>query len=805
MKRYVCIHGHFYQPPRENPWLEEVELQDSARPYHDWNERVTAECYARNSASRIVDGENRIIDLINNYSKISFNVGPTLCAWMERHKPEVLEAIVAADKMSRERFDGHGSALAQIYNHMIMPLANARDKYTQVYWGIIDFRRRFGRFPEGIWLPETAVDIATLEVLAQLKVKFTILSPHQAESFKTTRKGERWHHAQGSIETKMPYSCTLPSGKSIGLFFYDSAISHDIAFGRLLDNGEQFANRLIGAFDPDETAPQIVHVATDGESYGHHRRYGEMALSYCLHTIDSRNSATLTNYGQFLAQHPPSHLVKIVENSSWSCIHGIERWRDNCGCNAGRAGWTQAWRKPLRDALDEVRDILVPLFEKEASRYLHNPWNARNDYIDVMHDRSRENVNKYLAHHARSELLHEDKVRVLQLMEMQRNSMLMYTSCGWFFDEISGIETTQVLQYAARAVQLAEALFTTPLESRLLERLARAPSNVMHDGAEVYRQYAKPASIDLLRVGAHYGIYSLFAERKGRTQLYCYTVDQEAYRKSVTGKFKLASGRVMVTSNLTWEQDRVSFAVVHFGDHNISGGVRPFMTEEAFSSMQVEILREFEKSHITQVLQLMLKYFGSNTYSVWHLFKDQQREVVKNLLAGSLENIDRDLRMIYEENFAVMNYLHNLRHPIPGALREIAAYVINAELLSLLDRQDLDLERLQQLVDQAKKWSCTLRTSELQFSASSWVDRQVETLKTKPTDLQHLDLINRSLHAMEGLQLELDIWKAQNAYFATGRSVYAEWKQRAAQDDQVAQRWLELFGALGKYLRVKIE
>jgi hypothetical protein len=391
------------------------------------------------------------------------------------------------------------------------------------------------------------------------------------------------------------------------------------------------------------------------------------------------------------------------------------------------------------------------------------------------------------------------------LMEMQRNSMLMYTSCGWFFDEISGIETTQVLQYAARAVQLAEALFTTPLESRLLERLTRAPSNVMHDGAEVYRQYAKPASIDLLRVGAHYGIYSLFAERKGRTQLYCYTVDQEAYKKSVTGKFKLASGRVMVTSNLTWEQDRVSFAVVHFGDHNISGGVRPFMTEEAFSSMQVEMLREFEKSHITQVLQLMLKHFGSNTYSVWHLFKDQQREVVKRLLAGSLENIDRDLRTIYEENFAVMNYLYNLRHPIPGALREVAGYVINAELLSLLERQDLDLERLQQLVDQAKKWSCTLRTSELQFSASSWVDRQVETLKTKPTDLQHLDLINRSLHAMEGLQLELDIWKAQNAYFATGRSVYAEWKQRAAQDDQIAQRWLELFGSLGKYLRVKIE
>ncbi len=805
MNRYICIHGHFYQPPRENPWLEEVELQDSARPYHDWNERITAECYARNSASRIVDGENRIIDLINNYSKISFNIGPTLCTWMERHKPEVLEAIVTADKLSRDRFEGHGSAIAQVYNHMIMPLANARDKYTQVYWGIMDFQRRFGRFPEGIWLPETAVDIATLEVLAQLKIKFTILSPHQAHSFKVERKGERWQHAHGSIDTKRAYSCILPSGKSIALFFYDSSISHDIAFQRLLDNGEHLANRLLGAFHQDESTPQIVHVATDGESYGHHHRYGEMALSYCLHTIDSSNSASLVNYGQFLAQHAPSYQVKIIENSSWSCIHGIERWRENCGCNSGRAGWTQAWRKPLRDAFDDVRDTLVPLFEKEASRYLRDPWEARNDYIDVIHDRSRENVNKYIAQHARGELSHENKVRVLQLMEMQRNCMLMYTSCGWFFDEITGIETTQVLQYAARAVQLAETLFETPLEARLLERLGRAPSNVMRDGAEAYKQYAKPASIDLLRVGAHYGIYSLFAERKGRTQLYCYTVDQEAYKKSVTGKFKLASGRILITSNLTWEQGRVSFAVVHFGDHNISGGVRPFMAEEAFSSMQVEILGEFEKSHITQVLQLMLKHFGSNTYSVWHLFKDQQREVVKSLLAGSLEHIGRDLRTIYDENFAVMNYLHNLRHPIPGALREIAGYVINAELLSLLERQDLDLERLRQLNEQAQRWSCTLRTADLQYSASSWVNTQVESLKATPTDLQHLELITRSLDALRGLRLELDIWRAQNAYFAMGRSLYAEWKQQEAQNDPTAVRWLELFQTLGKHLRVKIE
>ncbi len=476
MQRYVCIHGHFYQPPRENPWLEEVELQDSAYPYHDWNERITAECYAPNAASRSVDHENRIIDIVNNYSQISFNVGPTLLSWMERHAPATYAAILEADRLSQERFSGHGSAIAQVYNHMIMPLANERDKFTQVFWGIKDFENRFKRYPEGIWLPETAVDTPTLEVLAERGIKFTVLTPRQAHRVKQIAKGARWHDVREAIDPKIPYLCQLPSGKSITIFFYDGPIAQDIAFGGLLRNGEAFATRLLSAFADGRDTAQLVHIATDGESYGHHHRFGDMALSSCLHHIRNSSDVNITNYGEFLEKHPPVHLVEIWENSSWSCVHGVERWRSDCGCSSGRQGWTQEWRGPLRASLDHVRETLLPRYEEEAARLFNDPWMTRNDYFAVISDRGPDSVERFLASYANHPLTTEEKVRALKLLELQRNCMLMYTSCGWFFDEISGIETTQVLQYAARAIQYAEEVFGSGLGKEFTDRLAAAPA-----------------------------------------------------------------------------------------------------------------------------------------------------------------------------------------------------------------------------------------------------------------------------------------------------------------------------------------
>jgi alpha-amylase/alpha-mannosidase (GH57 family) len=479
MKRYLCVHGHFYQPPRENPWLEAVELQDSAHPYHDWNERITAECYAPNAASRILDSEGRIERIVNNYSRISFNFGPTLLAWMETRAPEAYREVIAADRESRERFSGHGSALAQPYHHIILPLANRRDKKTQILWGLADFEHRFGRKAEGVWLPEAAVDNEALDLLAEAGVRFTILEPHQGRRVGSSPLNT-------ALDTTIPYEAVLPSGRRIAVFFYDGATSRAVAFEGLLSSGEHFASRMLSTVPEHPDRPRLAHIATDGETYGHHHRFGEMALSYALHLVEEKGLARLTNYGEFLAAHPPEEEVEIVENTSWSCAHGVGRWREDCGCRTGgEADWKQAWRAPLREALDGLRDALVPRFEEAAGELFADPWAARDGYVQVVLDRSPASVAAFLERHARGAVPEgEHRVRALKLLEMQRHAMLMYTSCGWFFNDLSGIETVQILCYAGRVAQLAGQLFPgEPVEEEFLERLERARSNVREKGS----------------------------------------------------------------------------------------------------------------------------------------------------------------------------------------------------------------------------------------------------------------------------------------------------------------------------------
>ena len=502
MKTYMCIHGHFYQPPRENPWTEHVDVQESAFPYRDWNERIAVECYAPNLAARILDGEGGVQERVNNYSKMSFNFGPTLLSWLERRRPDIYGAILQADRMSIRQFAGHGAALAQVYNHMIMPLASNRDKYTQAYWGIRDFQHRFGRKPAGMWLPETAVDTETLEVLVQLGIRFTVLAPRQAGKVRNLSHSGEWHDVTAErINPTTAYLCRLPSGGEINLFFYDGAISSEIAFGDLLENGDSLEQALLQA-SPKGEAPSLVHVATDGETFGHHHRFGEMALARCLDLLESDSVADLTNYAKYLEDHPPIHTAQIVEGSSWSCDHGVGRWSSHCGCNQGsNPGWTQAWRGPLREAMDQMRDRLLPFYEEEAGKYLSEPWSARNDYIDVVLDRSAQSLETFFVQHSCRALSVGDKTSVLRLLEVQRNALLAYTSCGWFFDEISGIETIQVMRYASRALQLAADWLGAAPESEYIALLQQAPSNAYRDGADVYSRFVEPARIDGWRVG----------------------------------------------------------------------------------------------------------------------------------------------------------------------------------------------------------------------------------------------------------------------------------------------------------------
>jgi alpha-amylase/alpha-mannosidase (GH57 family) len=805
MNRYICIHGHFYQPPRENPWLEEVEIQDASSPFHDWNERITAECYAPNSAARILDREKYIVDIVNNFAKISFNFGPTLLSWMEKHDSETYRAILAADRESQKKFSGHGSALSQAYNHMIMPLANSRDKRTQVIWGIKDFEHRFGRKPEGMWLPETAVDLETLDIMAEQGIKLTILAPHQAKRIRKIGSKDWNDVTDGKIDPKMPYSCKLPSGRSINIFFYDGPVSHDIAFGDLLKDGELFAKRLFGAFS-EGMQTQIVHVATDGETYGHHHRFGDMALAYCLNEIESSSLAAISLYSEYLEKYPPQHEVEIVENSSWSCPHGVARWKSNCGCNTGRhANWTQEWRSPLRGALDWLRDRLIILYEREMSNYTKDPWKVREDYIEIILDRSRENVESFFSRYATRELCPEDKVRVLKLFEIQRNAMLMYTSCGWFFDEVSGIETVQIMQYAARAIQLAREIGEEYFEPDFIQMLERAPSNVpkFKNGANVYEQYVKRAVLDLLGIGVHYGVSSLFEDYPETIKIGSYTASSEKYDLTDSGRERLAIGKARLHSDIIWEEDSIIFAVLHFGNHNLIGGARKYTDEESFSLMHQEIKEAFAKSDIPDVIRLMDKHFGTHSYSLWHLLRDEKRKVLNQILNSALEEVEASFRQIFENHYSIMQAMRENRIPLPRAFSTTVEFILNTDFRKLMEADELDLERLQKLVDEFKKWSYEPDKTILSFITSERMSELMKELFRNPEELSLVKDIDNLLMTLEEVPLELNLWKSQNIYFTLCKQLSSEMQKRREKGDLTAEKWLESMSSIGSHLQVK--
>jgi alpha-amylase/alpha-mannosidase (GH57 family) len=807
MERYICIHGHFYQPPRESPWLETIEYQASAYPYHDWNARITAECYAPNATSRILDGEGYIAQIVNNYANMSFNFGPTLLSWLQSTAPEVYGAILEADRDSQERFSGHGSALAQAYNHMIMPLANRQDKHTQVCWGIEDFVHRFGRKPEGMWLPETAVDLETLEILVACGVRFTILAPSQAS--RVRRLGSRnWRDVRGGrIDPTMPYLLRLPSGRSIVLFFYDGPIARSVAFEGLLSKGEHFAERLLSAFAAQPAHPQLVHIATDGETYGHHHGRGEMALAYALHYLVSHSLARITNYGEYLEKHPPTYRVEIVEHTSWSCVHGIERWRMHCGCNSGgHPGWQQAWRAPLREAFDWLRDTLMPVYERQARRLFRHPWAARDAYIAVVLDRSAETLERFFMAHATHALDDAEKISALQLLELQRHAMLMYTSCGWFFDELSGIETVQVMQYAGRALQLGKELCGESLEAMFLARLEGAKSNIPEhrNGLVIYEKWVKPAAVDWEKVGAHYAISSLFEDYTPLTKIYCYTVGREDTRLFEAGRAKLLVGRARMTSDITRESVRVSFGVLHFGDHNINAGVCLFQGESMYEAVIEALAAAFAGADFPEVLRLLDRHFGESTYSLRTLFRDEQRKVIDVILAATLVETETIYRQIYEHRAPLMRFLAGLNTPLPGAFLAAAEFILNVDLRRAFEVLPLAPESIKTLLHAAQTEGISLDGPTLAYAFNHTMRRLVDQLQEQPADLVLLLQLEDAVDLLPLLPFEVDIWKAQNVCYELSRTMSPVFHNRAALGDIQAAEWLEHFREVGDKLRVRV-
>jgi alpha-amylase/alpha-mannosidase (GH57 family) len=805
MSRYICIHGHFYQPPRENPWLEAIELQDSAAPYHDWNERITRECYAPNAVSRTLDDQGLIVKLVNNYSKMSFNFGPTLLSWLEIKAPDVYAAILEADRQSRDKFAGHGSALAQVYNHMIMPLANSRDRATQILWGIGDFAHRFKRTPEGMWLPETAVDLESLELLAQFGITFVILAPHQAARVRRMDETS-WREVENAqIDPMMPYRHQLKSGRSIAIFFYDGPIARGVAFEGLLSQGDRFIERLMGAFSAGADRPQLVHIATDGETYGHHHRFGDMALAYVLEQIEARGLARLTNYGEYLAAHPPAHEVEIVEKSSWSCPHGIDRWWSDCGCSSGaHTGWNQEWRTPLRNALDWLRDHLALSWEPKARALLRDPWAARNDYIEIVLDRSEDNIRNFLSRHANRALNAAETTTVLKLLELQRNAMLMYTSCGWFFDDLAGIETTQVLKFAGRAAQLAQDLFGDSLEAQFARRLAAGKSNVADegDGARIYDRWVRPAKVDLPQLAADYALSNLLDDFPERRTIYCYDIALADPRVFNAGRAKLGVGRIELRSRITLESEKLNFAALHLGDHNMAASVARGTTVETFEKIVGRLAEPFTRADLTAVLREMERSLSGSHYSLRSLFRDEQQHVLQTILAANLQEAESLYRQIYEPRAALMRFITGLGIPLPKGFSTAADFVWNNQMRVALEQPPFDEKRVLSLLESARLEGIVLDSAMLEFASRQSIERLAESLSADPS-LAALEKFAAAARVLQHLPFGVDLWKVQNLFYRLLPHYEAQ-EKAANEGDDAARRWIAHFRDIGHLLRIKL-
>ncbi|HAZ08608.1 MAG TPA: glycoside hydrolase [Elusimicrobia bacterium] len=621
MKRYACIHGHFYQPPRENPWTGEVERQPSAGRDHDWNARVARECYVPNGEARVVDGAGRIVNVVANYEHLSFNFGPTLLSWFEDAHPHAYAQLLEADRRSVERLGGHGNAIAQPFHHAILPLADSRDRETEIRWGLADFRKRFGREAEGMWLPECAVDDATLAALARAGVKFTILEPHQAESVRPLAGGT-WRPAKESLRAGAPYLWRGEEGEELALFFYDGPLSRAVAFENAMSDSRLFARRIASHLPP--TAEDgLCLLATDGESYGHHARFGEMGLAHLLRYALPHVGVEAVNLGWYLAKHPPRHQVRLKSGgTSWSCAHGVERWRSDCGCGEAE-GHHQRWRRPLREALERLRGLLAALYEEQARGLVPDPWAARDAYGAVVLDRGEETIQRFLSAHVPGIKDEASRVRALKLLELQRHSLMMFTSCGWFFDELSRLEPVQVLLYAARALELARDL-GTELEKGFVSDLALAPSNdaALQDGAGVWERRVKPQVVTRDHVAAHYAAALLFEDRPAES-IHHHRVRCEKFTRRAAAGVTVAAGFAEFTDGVVGERWKRSFFSAVLPGQRVQAFVCGELPAERFEALlgdaasagqtcalppgRVFLLRDLRPDERERVLTLVLK------------------------------------------------------------------------------------------------------------------------------------------------------------------------------------------------------
>ena len=743
---YVTVHGHFYQPPRENPYLDAIERQPSATPFHDWNERIHWECYRPNAFARVLNDHGEVVGIVNNYEYMSFNIGPTLMSWLKRYDVEVYQRILEADTKSSQRLNGHGNAIAQVYNHIILPLANERDKYTQIRWGKEDFRSRFGRDPEGMWLAETAVDYATLEALVAEKIKFIILAPSQAQRCRPCPTEDdphsQWHEVGGNqIDPTRPYRCYLDSqeiGKKsqayIDIFFYDGPISRDMGFSDVVYNSHHFAGRVGAAIRGDHRQSQLISVATDGETFGHHKKGTEKTLAYAFIGEFPRHGWTVTNYAHYLSLNPPSWEVQLKPVTAWSCAHGVDRWQDDCGCGGEGGVWHQKWRRPLRNALNWLRDQLIDVYEKHGSVLFRDPWQARDEYIHVMSDRSHANVSRFLSRHQTHELNAGEQVEALRLLEMQRHSLLMFTSCGWFFEEISRPEGTQILRYAARALELAGDVSGVQLEKGFLKRLILAPSNVeeFKHGADIYHKLVLTAQIGFKQVAAHYAITSLFNHHQNTVsgqdtdkqshgnyqRVYCYTAHELDYYKQRIGPLTMVVGHLQLVSDITWESENLIFAVLHLGGWDFHCCIQQFTGRRNYGEIKEKLLTALQQASVAHVILVMTQVFGGEAFSLQTLFAEERHRIMRLLSQETLARLDQLYTQAYRDNYSVIMAFHRDGLEVPRELQVAAEIALGHRcLITLRSLQQAQLSLEQDINEAQLNWNLMVELEAISHEA----------------------------------------------------------------------------------------
>jgi len=794
VRKFLCIHGHFYQPPRENAWLERIDRQESAHPFHDWNARIESECYGPNARARILNGQDRVIAVVNNFAKMSFNVGPTLLSWMQSYAPRTYAGVLSADRDSAAAF-GRGSAMAQVYSHAIMPLASARDRATQVRWGVRDFEHRFGRKPEGMWLAETAADTASLRALADEGITFTVLSPRQARTVKLAGKPAHVPVTEATLDTRRPYRVNVGDGKSIAVFFYDGSTSQAVAFERLLSSGDAFAGKLVGTFSAAPVENELVHIATDGETYGHHHRFGEMALAYALRKIEQSGTVSLTNYASYLAANPAKDEATIVEASSWSCAHGVGRWSADCGCKM-RGDSSQAWRGPLREALDYVAEHIDAMFEAESAVLLKDPWAARDRFIDVILDRSTASVDRFLGESG-VKAGESQRRRALSLFEMQRHRVLMYTSCGWFFDDVSGIETAQILQYACRAIELSRSLGGADLEPEFLRRMesAHATTPRTPTAREVVERQVLPARADATKVAATVAVASLF--RLGAVEAPAFTIEERDIRTTKRDGSRLATGNLQVTSNLTGESTFYAFSVLHEGGPSVKGGLRLETDANAARGEPERWLGAFDEDPPESLRVRIEQEFPIVIGPLRTLLLDERVMVVERILADAVRSAETAYRQVMSESASLLTELAATGVRPPRALTAATRVVLESDLMRAARRDPPDTRALRNLLAEARAENVNFDEPALGFEIALAIERTCLVLDRDPASDAALGRLNDLVTVARRLSFPVDLSRAQDLAWVVLMSPDSELGRVAREQGRIGA-WREL----GDVLRI---